>query len=961
MQKLAEICVRRPVFATMLILSLTVVGVFSYFSLGVDLFPKIDLPTITITVVNPGASPREIETEVTDRVEAAVNTISGIDELRSTSVEGVSQVFVQFLLEKNPDIAAQEVQNKVNLVVNDLPETAEEPVVQKLDTDAAPVLRIAVSAPRSLRDVTDIAEDQIKERIETISGVGNVEIVGGSRREIQIKVDPDKMRAFNVTVPEVAAAIRLQNMEVPGGRIDEGTRELTVRTMGRITNPADFNDIVILTRGGYAVKISDIGYAEDGAEEQRTAARLNGQPAVTLIVTKQSGTNTVAVAEAVKERLAELQTLLPPGVQTQIVGDQSIFIKAAVESIRTHLIEGSILAAIVVFLFLWNVRSTLIAAIAIPSSIIATFALMAAMGYTLNMITMLALTLMVGIVIDDAIVVLENIYRYIEEKGFTPFQAAIEGTREIGLAVTATTLSLLAVFIPVGFMGGIMGRFMSSFGLTASFAVAVSLIVSFTLTPMLAARLIKRKDEGGRMKDEGQDIAEPASDAASEAHKKAADRNVVDERLGLWMQNGEAGEPASSIDQNQTTDSGQRTTARRSSKEGRFYRPIDRTYMKMLGWSMAHRWAVVGMCLLVVLSIVPLFMLVGKNFLPVDDQSQFEINLRAPEGNTLAATSTLVERIAADVRRMPGVTDTLVTIGGDRQQLVNSAGIYVKLSPIDERDVTQEELMVKSRELLQNYPPDLRTSVAQVAAISGGGQRNADIQYVIGGPDLQKLTVYSEQLLQKMKSIPDVVDADSSLVTGKPELRVSVDRARAGDLGVKIGDIAQSLNTLVAGQEVSTFNEGTEQYDVRLRATGEARTDAESLSRLFAPSAKLGWVSLDNLVRVEEGTGPSAIDRLNRQRQVTLTANVRPGGSQSGVLDAMNGFIDEMNLEPGYTTGTAGRSKELGRAGYYFGLAFALSFIFMYMVLAAQFESFIHPVTILLTLPLAIPFGILSL
>ena len=961
MQKLAEICVRRPVFATMLILSLTVVGVFSYFSLGVDLFPKIDLPTITVTVVNPGASPREIETEVTDRVEAAVNTISGIDELRSTSVEGVSQVFVQFLLEKNPDIAAQEVQNKVNLVKNDLPETAEEPVVQKLDTDAAPVLRIAVSAPRSLRDVTDIADRGIKERIETISGVGNVEIVGGSRREIGIKVDPDKMRAFNVTVPEVAVAIRLQNMEVPGGRIDEGMRELTVRTMGRITNPADFNDIVISTRGGYAVKISDIGYAEDGAEEQRTAARLNGQPAVTLIVTKQSGTNTVAIAEAVKERLVEIQPLLPPGVQTQIVGDQSIFIKAAVESIRTHLIEGSILAAIVVFLFLWNVRSTLIAAIAIPSSIIATFALMAAMGYTLNMITMLALTLMVGIVIDDAIVVLENIYRFIEEKGYTPFQAAIEGTREIGLAVTATTLSLLAVFIPVGFMGGIMGRFMSSFGLTASFAVAVSLIVSFTLTPMLAARLIKRKDESGRMKDEGQDIAEPESDAASEAHEKAADRNAVDERMGLWMQNGEAGEQASSIDQNQTTDHGPRTTDRRSSKEGRFYRPIDRTYMKLLGWSMAHRWAVVGLCILVTLSIVPLFMFVGKNFLPVDDQSQFEINVRAPEGNSLAATSTLVERIAADVRRMPGVTDTLVTIGGDRQQLVNSAGIYVKLSPIDEREVTQEDLMVKSRELLQNYPPDLRTSVAQVAAISGGGQRNADIQYVIGGPDLQKLTAYSEQLLQKMKSIPDVVDADSSLVTGKPELRVSVDRARAGDLGVKIGDIAQSLNTLVAGQEVSTFNEGTEQYDVRLRATGEARTDAESLSRLFAPSAKLGWVSLDNLVRVEEGTGPSAIDRLNRQRQVTLTANVRPGGSQSGVLDAMNGFINEMNLEPGYTTGTAGRSKELGRAGYYFGLAFALSFIFMYMVLAAQFESFIHPVTILLTLPLAIPFGILSL
>src|SRR5919202_5825948 len=390
MQKLAEICVRRPVFATMLILSLTVVGVFSLTTLGVDLFPKIDLPTITVTVVNPGAGPREIETEV-----------------------------------------------------------------------------------------TDIADKEIKERIESINGVGNVEIVGGATREIHVWVDPDKMRAYNITVPAVVAAVRAQNLEVPGGRVDEGTRELTVRTMGRITNPADFNNITIQQNGGYPVKVSDIGYAADESEEQRTAARLNGLPAVTLGVSKQAGANTVLVADAVKERLKELQPALEKkGVRTQIVGDQSIFIKAAVESIETHLVEGGLLAALVVFLFLWNVRSTIIAAIAIPTSIIATFGLMAAMGYTLNQMTMLALTLMVGIVIDDAIVVLENIYRFVEEKGMPPFQAAIDATKEIGLAVMATTLSLLAVFLPVGFMGGIVGRFMSSFGLTSSFAVAVSLLVS---------------------------------------------------------------------------------------------------------------------------------------------------------------------------------------------------------------------------------------------------------------------------------------------------------------------------------------------------------------------------------------------------------------------------------------------------------------------------------------------------
>jgi HAE1 family hydrophobic/amphiphilic exporter-1 len=961
MQKLAEICVRRPVFATMLILSLTVVGIFSFFSLGVDLFPKIDLPTITVTVVNPGASPQEIETEVTDKVEEAVNTISGIDELRSTSVEGVSQVFITFLLDKNADIAAQEVRDKVNLISGDLPETAETPIVQKLDTDAAPVLRIAVSAPSSLREVTDVADKRIKKNIESLNGVGNVEIVGGREREVQVYVDPDKMRAFNVTVAEIAAAVRAQNMEVPGGRVDEGTRELTVRTLGRINNVSEFNNLIVANRGDYSVKLSDVGYAEDGAEEQRTEARLNGLPAVTLVVSKQSGQNTVAVADAIKSRLLEIVPTLPKGFKAEVVGDQSIFIKASLESIEKHLVEGGILAAIVVFVFLWNFRSTMIAAIAIPTSIIATFGLMAAMGFTLNQITMLALTLMVGIVIDDAIVVLENIYRFVEEKGVPPFQAAIEATREIGLAVMATTLSLLAVFLPVGFMGGIVGRFMSSFGLTSSFAIAVSLIVSFTLTPMLAARLIKRRDDplpagtGSEPSESGETVAVARESrvVAGEPENDNAYKSVFDETSAK-----------SELDADETGDVETKrpeSAGAHSSKEGRFYRPIDRTYTWMLNWSMHHRWAVVLLCALVIFSIVPLFMLVGKNFLPVDDQSQFEVTVRTPEGNTLAATSAVVERIATDIRKLDGVTDTLVTIGGGQQQTVNLASIYVRLKPIEERSKDQNTLMLESRELLKNYPQELRTSVQQVAAISGGGNRNSDIQYVIGGPDLQKLTEYSQALVGKMKTIPDVVDADTSLVVGKPELRVVIDRARAADLGVKVGDIAQALNTLVAGQKVSTFNVGTDQYNVRVRAIGQFRASEEGLKRMIVASPKIGWVTLDNLVRIEEGTGPSAIDRLNRQRQVTLTANVKPGGSQSAVINKMAEFAKEIHVDPSYKTGLAGRSKELGRAGYYFMLAILLSFIFMYMVLAAQFESFIHPVTILLTLPLAIPFGIFSL
>ncbi len=929
MQWLAEICVKRPVFATMLILSLVTVGAFSFFSLGVDLFPKIDFPTITITVINPGASPQEVETEVTDKIEEAVNNISGIDELRSTSIEGISQVFIQFVLEKDVNVAAQEAENRVQTVIPNLPDTAEQPTVQKLDTDAAPVLRIVVSAPESLRDVTDTADKKIKRRLESVNGVGQITIIGGRERQINVWIDPDKMRSYNVTASEVTTALRIQNIEFPSGRIDEGQTETSVRTLGKIKKPAEFADVVVATRGTYPVKIKDLGYVEDGAEEIRTQALLNGQPAVTLIVSKQSGQNTVAVAKEIKSRIADIQTTLPNNYKVEVIGDNSIFIENSLHSIEEHLIVGGLLAAVVVFLFLWNIRTTFIAALAIPTSIISTFALMYAMGYTLNSITMLSLTLMVGIVIDDAIVVLENIYRYVEEKGMNPFQAAIEGTKEIGLAVLATTLSLMAVFVPIGFMQGIVGRFMSSFGLTASFAVGVSLIVSFTLTPMLAARLIKSPKPK---------VPSPKSDEL-EIHGD-----------GMLMSDEEVAK-----NKEQRKDKGQ------SSKDSWFYARIDSTYTWLLRFSMAHRWVIVTLCVLVFLSIVPLFKYVGKNFLPVDDQSQFEIAVRAPEGSSLQASTVLMERIATDVRKMAGVTDTLITIGGGQQQVVNSGSIYVKLSDLGKRAKSQEKLMTDARELLTHYPKELRTAVQPVAAFSGGGQRNANVQFLVSGPDLKVLEDVSAKILEKLKSIPDAVDVDSTLISGKPEVQLQIDRDTAADLGVRIGDVSQALNVLVAGQEATTYNEGTDQYEVRVRAINNFRTDVEGLTRLSVPSSKLGLVSLDRLVKVKMGTGPSSVDRLNRQRQVTLVANTRPGGSATSITSELDNFVKTLNLPPGYKTGYVGQSKELGKSLFYFALAISLSFIFMYIVLAAQFESFLHPVTILLTLPLSIPFGIVSL
>jgi hydrophobic/amphiphilic exporter-1 (mainly G- bacteria), HAE1 family len=895
MHGLAKLCIERPVFATMLVLSLVVVGTFSYFSLGVDQFPKVDIPTVSVTIDNPGASPEEIETEITKKVEDSINTISKIDELRSTSSEGRSLVLVTFELEKNGDVAAQEVQNKVNLVVPDLPLSAKAPVITKFDPDATPVMQIAVSAARPIREVTQIADKLIKQKIENAAGVGEVRIVGGVKHEIEVRLDPDKMRAFNLTVTDVLSALKAQNVELPGGRVDAGQKELTVRTMGRIIEARDFNNLIVANRGDYAVLVKDIGFAEDGSEEPRTSSRLDGRTAVTLVVSKQSGENTVAAADAVRESLDAIRKSLPKDVKAEIISDQSVFIRAAVGSIKEHLIEGSFFASIIIFLFLANIRTTLIAAIAIPTSIISTFALMAAMGFTLNQITMLALTLMVGIVIDDAIIVLENIYRFIEEKGMTPFRAAVEGTKEIGLAVMATTLSLLAVFVPVGFMKGIVGRFMSSFGFTAAFAIAVSLLVSFTLTPMLCARFIKPHRAGHG-----------------------------------------------------------------DSKESPVFRVIDRYYTRMLCWSMAHRGIMVGLSVMVVLSIVPLFLFVGKNFLPADDQSQFNILMRTPEGTTLAATTNIAEKIAREVRGIPGVKNTLMTDGGGADQAVNAASIYVKLTDADQRQESQQQLMVRVRKMLKSYPPEIKASVELVNSV-GGNQSNADVQYLIAGPNLTKLAEYSEKLQTEVKKIPDLVDIDSTFRTGKPELRVDIDRQKAADLGVQAGDIAQALNVLVAGQVASNFNAGEDQYDVRVRAEGEYRASVDGLKRMTVASSKRGAVSLDELVKIRQGTGPASINRVNRQRQVTLLGNIAPGGSQAKVIQLINGDAAGLNMEPGYVTGLTGTSKELGRTGYYFVLAFSLTFIFMYIVLAAQFESFVHPFTILLTLPLAVPFGVVAL
>ncbi|MEK6301480.1 MAG: efflux RND transporter permease subunit [Acidobacteriota bacterium] len=909
MQKLAEICVRRPVFATMLILTLVVLGIFSYNRLVVERFPRVEFPTITITTRLPGAAPQEVETEITDKIEEAVNTISGIDELRSTSSEGVSLVFVSFDLERDLDEAAQDVRDKINRALPNLPRTIEQPTIEKLDPDASPIMTISVASNRNIRELTEFADKVLRRQIESINGVGQVQIIGGRKRQVNVYLDGDKLRGYNLTVTQVSQALQAQNLEVPGGRVEQTDRALTLRTLGRLQSPADFNNIVVANRAAYPIKISDVGHTEDGEEDEETAGRLNDRPALLLQVRRQSGTNVIDVVDAITARLAQVQKALPAGYSVDVVRDQSIFILASFHAVREHLILGSFLAALVVLFFMGSLRATIIAAISIPTSIISTFAIMDYFGITLNGPSMLGLTLSVGIVIDDAIVVLENIFRYIEEKGYEPFAAAIEATKEIGMAVMATTLSLVVIFLPVAFMQSIPGRFFKSMALTMSFAIMVSLLVSFTLTPMLSARMLNR--------------------------------------LKRKSNEGGTGEPA----------------AHTGEKSSRISRVLDRGYTALLTWSLHHRATVV---LIAVLTFASTFLLaprVGFNFFPVDDQSEFEVTVRAPEGTSLRKTLDIAERVSAGIRNLDHIDYTLTTIGDDQQRTQNQAKIYVKLADLDKRPVSQFVVMgqVRDKVLPEFKLENLRTVVTPVGAISGGGRANADVSFMLLGPNLDKLNEYSQRLLDKLKQVPGVVDADTSLIVGKPELRATIDRQKAAELGVGISDIAQSLRLLVGGDQVSTYNENGEQYEVHVRASEDFRTDAASISRLNVPSARLGSIGLDSVAKLSEATGPTQIERVSRQRLVMLTANLKPGFSQSEVLTNLRAETQAMGMLPGYTAGVSGSSKEIGRTINGFLIAFALSFIFMYIVLAAQFESFIHPVTVLLALPLSLPFALISL
>lgn len=926
MQKLAEICIRRPVFAAMIILSLVVVGAASYFKLGVDRFPSIDLPTVTIRMSLPGASPEEAESQLAKPIEEVVNTVEGVEQLRSISSQGRAFVIATFRLDREIESAAQDVRDRVQSVLRQLPPGTDPPVVQKQDSDAQPVMTIAISGNRSIRELSELADKVVRINIERSAGVGEIGINGGLLRAINIWVDADRLAAYHIPITKVRDAMVRQNADVPGGNVDAGRRELVLRTMGRIVDPKSFDDLVITTIDGSPIRVRDIGYSEDGTKEQRSLSRLNGVPAVTLEVVRQSGSNTVAVIDDVKKNLERARAQLPPDVKMEVIKDQSLYIKNALHEINVHLILGSILACLVVLLFMRSWRSTIIAGIAIPTSVVATFGMMKALGFTLNSVTMLALVLMVGVVIDDAIVVLENIFRFIEEKRMSPMQAAKEATQEIGLAVLATTFSLVVIFLPVSFMSSISGRFLYQFGITASVAIMVSLLVSFTLTPMMSARLL-------------------AGDATRAAE----------------MDHGEA-----------------------SSRKG-FYAWLDRFYTGMLNLVMRHRIIVAVLALGVMLSSVPLYGVVKQDFIPSNiDEAQFDVMLTGPEGTSLSAMDEALKAVEEELRQMPEVRLILGTAGSFFSGSVNSANVFVRIPPHVERTINMtkfweglkrgeplavfrgnysaRDVQQKIRQRLRKFT-HLRPGVRNPQTINLGGGGFSDIDFAVRGPDLEQLVRYANQLRERAPQI-GLVDADVTLKLDKPELRVEIDRSRAADLGVDSTDIANALRLMVGGDDrVSRFRDElmNEDYDVQLRLKRDDRKDQATISQLFVPSTKVGLVRLDNLVTMNESNSSSRIDRLDRQRQVSLRASVAPGFALADRMAVLRDEVAKLNMPPGYTTTVSGRGRELERTFTEFIIAFLLSIAFMYMILASQFESTVHPVTILLSLPLAVPFALLSL
>ncbi len=878
----------------MLIMFLVVMGVFSFVDLGVDLFPKSDPATVNVRIRLPGASPEEMVSQVVLPLEENIAAVAGIDEMVARVTEGNANITVQFVLERDIGEAAEDVREKVSGAMRVLPPNVLPPTVTKENPDSDQIVKLAVSGDRPVRELTELADKTVRRALETVDGVGAVTLAGGRKRQINILLDLDKLNAYNLSAQDIEQAIVTENVEAPGGRIVRGPTELGVRTRGRVTAVEDFGRIIVKSVGGAPIRIQDVGVAEDGMAERRSFAYFKGKPAIILDVQRQIGTNTVKIVDTIRERLQTLNATLPSGVQVDVVTEKATYIKASVAALEEHLVLGSLLASIIVWLFIRDWRTVLISAIAIPTSIITTFTVMRMLDFTLNSMTLLGLTLAVGIVIDDAIIVLENIYRYIEREDMPPKQAAIIATKEITLAVVATTLSLVIIFIPIAFMSGYARKYLNEFGWTMAMSILVSMLVAFTLTPSLSALLLKRKVD-------------------------ANGKPVHHEMQESWL---------------------------------------DRMYLRCLNWSLDHRWAIVLICVATLGSTFILNKYIGRDWMPQEDQNELGIWLELPEGASLEATESVTMELSRRLEKIDGVI-AVVPQSSLFLDRVTQSFITVLLKPPDQR-ANIETMGQKARETMK----DLAYARPRVTFpnVLGGRDTFSPIRLQIMGPDLARVVPFARQVSLEMMKHPAIADVKANLNLNNPELQVDIDRVLASDLGVRVSDIASAVRLMMSGEdELSYYKEESEQYPVTVRLNGVQRDDVNSLSRLLIPSARQGLIRLDSIAKLSRGVGPSRIDRYNRQFTVGLYGNMALGHSLGEAAQATQEILDSVGLPPGFRAVFSGQVRILEETTSNMLLAIGLASIFMYMVLAAQFESLVQPLIILTTLPLSIPFALLSL
>lgn len=894
--KLSETAIRRPVLATVLSLVIVLFGVISIFQLPIRQYPDVDPPIVSVTTIYPGANPRVVETEVTEPLEEQINGIEGIRTLVSQSREQVSSITVEFNLERDVDVAAQDVRDRVLRARNRLPDDIEEPIIAKQDADASPVMWLGLYGERYTHlELTDYADRVIKERLEILPGVSSIIIGGGRRFAMRLWIDAEKLAAHQLTVADVADALRRENVDIPSGRIEGQEREFTVRTMGEMQTPDEFNAMIIANREGQPVRFRDVGYAELGAEDERKLVRFNGKPAIGLGIVRQSKANTIAVAASVKQEVENIRAILPAGLEMVVAFDSSIFIQESILEVRRTLLLAGLLVVLVIFFFLRTFRGTLIPAITIPVSVIGTFTILYALDYTINIVTLLGLTLSIGLVVDDAIVVLENIYRRVEN-GQPAMQAAVDGMREIGFAVIATTVALIAVFTPLAFMTGTTGRLFREFGVTLAVAVSISTFVALTLSPTLCARILRRSVRHGRFYS--------------------------------VLENG--------------------------------FEALSSSYRSLLGRAIRHRSLVIGISAAWVSLAFFLFGMIPREFIPSEDRGSIFVFTQAPEGSTLRYTDRYMRQAEAIMQEQPEIDKlfSVIALGLNTPGEVSSGAMFAMLKPRDQRDRSSQEIVAALLPRMMAIPGIFAFPINPPSL--GQGFLSQPVAFVLQGPELSVLAEINQAVLMEARGIPGLINVDSNLKLNKPELQVEIDRNRASDLGVSVRDIARALQILIGGEEISTFKRGAKQYDVKIQLRDFQRMKPGDIERLYVRGSSDQMVQLSSLLTVRESVAPRQLNHYQRQRSATITGSVAPGFALGTILDQMQAIADK-HMRPGYSTALTGQSREFKESATALYFAFLLAIVVIYLTLAGQFESFIHPLTILFTVPLAVSGALVGL